>query len=58
MHSLIVLVLHAIVYGVVFHLLRDLTGPERAGPGLAGPAGLILFRRSPLMHRRYRGQRW
>ncbi len=58
MHSLIVLVLHAIVYGVVFHLLRDLTGPELAGLGVAGLAGLIPFRRSPLMRRRYREQRW
>lgn len=58
MHSLIALVLHAIVFGVVFHLLTDLTGLELAGLGVAGLAGLIPFLRSPLMRRRYREQRW
>ncbi|MCW8308555.1 hypothetical protein AruPA_16070 [Acidiphilium sp. PA] len=58
MHSLIVLVLHAIVYGVVFHLLRHLTEPDLVGLGVACLAGLLLSGRTPIMRRRYRGQRW
>lgn len=58
MHYLIVLVLHAIVYGVVFHLLRYLTGPELAGLAVVALGGLLLFRRTPLMRRRYQRQRW
>lgn len=58
MHYLIVLVLHAIVYGVVFHLLRHLTGPELIGLGAAALGGMFLFRRSVFPRRRYRGERW
>ena len=56
MHYLIVLVLHAIVYGVVFQLLRDLTGPDLVDLWVACLAGLLLFGRTPIMRRRYRGQ--
>jgi len=57
MHYLTVLVVHAIVYGVVFHLLRHLTEPDLVGLGMACLAGLLLFGRTPIMRRRYRGQR-
>ncbi|MCW8308903.1 hypothetical protein AruPA_17865 [Acidiphilium sp. PA] len=58
MHYPTVMVLHAIVYGVVFQLLRDLTEPDLVGLGVTCLAGLFLFGRTPIMRRRYRGQYW
>lgn len=51
MHFLVLLILHAIVYGVVFHLIRHLTLPELVGFGIFAIVVLIVWSRSPLRRR-------
>lgn len=45
MHRLIILLIHAVVYGAIFHLMRNLTLPQLIVVlCVAGAAALFFFR--------------
>jgi hypothetical protein len=58
MHFLIVMVLHALIYGMIFHLLRHLTGPELIGLGAGAIVVLLIMRFRRAGRRSYPGNRW